>query len=249
MKRYWFIALFFFLMACVGAAALIYTGIIWPNTPSKRRYPVRGVDVSHYQGEIDWDMLAGQDIDFAFIKATEGSSYQDSRFIHNWEHAAKTDLYIGAYHFFSNGSSGKSQADNYINTVPKKEEILPPVVDVEVCVDDNNESAILDVREKLTELLLVLEDHYGVKPVIYVTKETYFLYITDAYTGYDIWIRSLLTKPRLPDKRDWTFWQYSNRGRLCGYSGDERYIDLNVFNGTLEDFYAYTGGIPVGKEE
>ena len=65
-----FIFLYFFII-------LWYNGLIWPNTPSKKKYPVRGVDVSSYQGEIDWETLENQDIDFAFIKATEGSGYED----------------------------------------------------------------------------------------------------------------------------------------------------------------------------
>ena len=65
------------------------------------RFEVTGVDVSHYQGTIDWKKLAEQDLDFAFIKATEGSSYIDECFYDNWKEAEKTDLCIGAYHFFS----------------------------------------------------------------------------------------------------------------------------------------------------
>ena len=65
-------------------AYLIWNGRILLNNPSKTRYPVRGVDVSHYQGEIDWKVLGRQDIDFAYIKATEGSSHVDEKFSQNW---------------------------------------------------------------------------------------------------------------------------------------------------------------------
>ena len=93
---------------CVMAAVLcafygyaVYCGLIQLNNPSKKRYPVRGVDVSHYQGTIDWPVLAAQDLDFAYIKATEGSSHTDEKFAENWEAAKDTGLRIGAYHFFS----------------------------------------------------------------------------------------------------------------------------------------------------
>ena len=114
---------------CITAAALLYFGIIQLNHPPKDKYPIRGVDVSEYQGDIDWSVLANQNIDFAFIKATEGSSYTDEHFSENWENASKTDLRIGAYHFFSLESSGKSQAEHFCDTVQGVPNMLPPVVD------------------------------------------------------------------------------------------------------------------------
>lgn len=80
-------------------------------------YEVHGVDVSHYQGDIDWTVLQSQNIDFAYIKATEGSSSVDEKFVENWEEAEQTFLKVGAYHFFSFDSEGKTQAQNYIQTV------------------------------------------------------------------------------------------------------------------------------------
>ena len=94
------------------------------------RYEVIGVDVSHYQGSIDWEKLAGQNLDFAFIKATEGSSHIDECFYDNWKEAGKTGLYIGAYHFFSFDSDGSRQAQFYIDTVGDLSGKIAPVVDV-----------------------------------------------------------------------------------------------------------------------
>ena len=88
------------------AALLIYHGVILLNSPSETEYPVRGVDVSSYQGEIDWGVLSAQDLDFAFIKATEGSSMVDHGFASNFSEAQKCDISVGAYHFFSYDSPG-----------------------------------------------------------------------------------------------------------------------------------------------
>ena len=97
-------------IAVVAAAAVVLVLLLWNGVlrldPSAERYPVRGVDVSSYQGEIDWPALSQQGLDFAFIKATEGSSDVDARFARNWEQAQKTDQRIGAYHFFSFDSAG-----------------------------------------------------------------------------------------------------------------------------------------------
>ena len=120
-----------FMVAGASLGMAVYKGKIILNHPSGKEYPVRGVDVSAYQGEIDWDVLEKQEIDFAFVKATEGSSFVDRRFIQNYEEARKTDLRIGAYHFFSFDSSGKTQAENFIKNVPVDDEMLPPVVDFE----------------------------------------------------------------------------------------------------------------------
>ena len=65
------------------------------------------------------------------------------------------------------------------------------------------------------------------------------MYISDGFADCDIWIRNVITAPTLSDGRDWTFWQYSNRGRLKGYAGEEPFIDLNVFCGTQAEFDAY----------
>ncbi len=226
--------------ACGLAVLLLYHGILQFQYPSRVIYPVRGVDVSAYQGEIDWAALSNEGIQFAFIKATEGSSFVDKRFSYNWEQAHMTNLRVGAYHFFSFDSTGVAQAEHYIGTVPRVDGMLPPVVDLELY--GRYRSAPPSKAEavaRLEALLTALEDHYGVRPIIYVTHETYDLYLKDAKGSYDIWIRNVMFYPYLSDRRDWTFWQYSNRGRLDGYKGVETFIDLNVFHGTAEEFAAY----------
>ena len=87
-------------------------------------------------------------------------------------------------------------------------------------------------------MLEELEETYRVKPIIYTTMEFYDYYIDGELQDYDIWIRDIITKPNL-ENRDWKFWQYTGRGRLDGYTGEEKFIDLNVFNGSKEDFENY----------
>ena len=238
MKRKILIATIALILIAGIACALLYTGIIHINNPSKAKYPVRGVDVSHYQGEIDWKKLSGEGISFAYIKATEGSSAQDRRFEKNWNEAKETGLRIGAYHFFSLDSAGLTQAENFCKTVPAVENMLPPVVDVEP-YGGYQDPAMLDKEKMLSELgdfLDNVEAHYSLKPVIYTT-EKWLPVVQERFANYDIWIRSVYKKPN--PSIDWTFWQYSNRHVLQGYSGDERYIDMNVFKGTIEEFNKY----------
>ena len=226
--------------AAAGIFLLANGGLPRLNSPSGERYPVRDVDVSVYQGGIDWKTLAEQDISFAFIKATEGSSSVDPNFCWNYSQARQSGLRIGAYHFFSFDSNGAAQAENFIGVVEPFEGMLPPVVDVELYGSKKmHPPAREEVTEQLTVLLERLEDHYGLRPVIYATGSAYERYLAGSYAGYDIWIRNVYSAPRLKDGRDWTFWQYTDRGRLDGYAGEEPYIDLNVFNGTAEEFAAY----------
>lgn len=220
---------------------LFYNGIITFNHPSREDYPVRGVDVASYQGEIDWEILSKQGIQFAFIKATEGSTFVDAYFEKNYANAIRTDLRIGAYHFFSFDSAGSAQAENFIKTVSIYDDMLPPVVDVEfygkyVSSPPSNVDA---VKRELRILLEALEAEYGRTPIIYATHESYKRFFKNDFEKYDIWIRDIFTCPTLSDGRAWTFWQYTNRGQLEGYQGVEKFIDINVFAGTVEEFERY----------
>ena len=220
---------------------LVFTGVVKFNDPPRSEYPIRGVDVSSYQGEIDWQRLSEQNIDFAYIKATEGSNHVDECFEKNLTEARKTSLRIGAYHFFSFDSLASTQAENFINTVPVFDGMLPPVIDVEFYGEYNSKPPedIAQIKYELSTLIKLLEDRYGMTPIIYATHESYKLFIENDFFECDVWIRDIWKYPTLPDEREWTFWQYSNRGRLKGYNGEERYIDLNVFCGSREDFLIY----------
>ena len=224
----------------VVAYELVWNGVIILNGLSATGYDVKGVDVSSYQGEIDWDVLASQDISFVFIKATEGSSFVDKRFAYNFEEAAKTSLAVGAYHFFSYDSEGRTQAENFIKTVVPFEGMLPPVIDVEFYGDKAvNPPDRADVEVQLKTMLGLLEEYYGLKPIIYATEKSYELFLSNDYKEYDIWIRNVISKPELSGGREWAFWQYTNRERLEGYDGDEEYIDMNVFCGSIDEYDEY----------
>jgi len=229
-------------MLLVVFATLVWNGTILLNHPSKDKYPVRGVDVSSHQGKIDWQTLSAQGISFAFIKATEGSGFVDPCFADNFSAARETGLRVGAYHFFSFDSLGQPQAELFIKTVPKEDDLLPPVIDIELYGEKEKQiPEATAVRRQLDVLLTALKAYYGKKPILYATKTSYDLYLADHYGEYDIWIRDVVSYPQLEDGKNWTFWQYTNRARLEGYQGEEKYIDLNVFSGTHAEWEAYRG--------
>lgn len=208
------------------------------NAPSQAKYPVRGVDVSHYQGEIDFETLAAQDMQFAFIKATEGSSYVDECLEQNLQGVQLSSMRAGFYHFFSFDSPGSLQAENFIRNVPALNGMLPPVIDVEFYGDYfRNPPTSARVEPELRAMVEALERAYGMKPVIYCTLSAYNRYIKGAFADCDLWIRSVYWKPDV----EWTFWQYTDKAKLEGYDGEEACIDLNVFDGTMEEFAEYFG--------
>ena len=219
--------------AAVGVSAILSTAVV-----SRKRYPVFGVDVSNYQGKVDWHLLEEQGVQFAYIKATEGSGHVDESARRNIENSADTGIKRSCYHFFSFDSSGHTQAQNFISTVGRDEIDLPPVVDIEYYGDKAFDKPSRDETEDvLLPLLDELEQYYGVKPVIYTTLPVYFRYVKPICgSDYPLWIRCKQTEP---DFVDWTFWQYDDHGELDGYYGDERYIDFNVYCGSSKEFDEY----------
>ena len=191
-----------------------------------------GADVSSYQAEINMNKLKEQNIEFIYIKATEGSTFQDGRFAENWENAARAELSSGAYHFFSYDSEGRTQAENFIRTVGTdlKGRLLP-AVDVEYYGNkEKNPPEKEDVVRELRIYLEMLEEEYGVKPLIYTRSDIYEKYLKGEFDEYKKWMSSIYTPLSWNYKDDWYIWQYLNRGKLEGYTGGEMSIDLNVLN-------------------
>ena len=198
----------------------------------KEKNSTLGVDVSAYQAEIDMRALKEQDIKFIYIKATEGSTMQDDRFAENWEKAKEAELLSGAYHFFSYDSEGRRQAENFIKTVgPDLKGRLLPAVDVEYYGNkEQNPPEKAEVIKELKIYMEMIENEYGVKPLIYTRSDIYEKYLKGEFDEYKKWMSSLYTPLWWNYKDDWYIWQYLNRGKLKGYSGGEKYIDLNILN-------------------
>ncbi len=198
------------------------------------KYKVHGVDVSAYQGNVDWRNLYQQGVKFAFVKATEGDYFVDDYFEQNWNDLDKTKIIHGAYHFMNYDSSGIDQAELFIETVPRRDDSLPPVVDVEFYgMYNENPPDINDLHYELSNLLVMLEDHYGKEPIIYTTRWIYSTYISEYYDN-PIWIASPDTVDTLSDDKQWDFLQYTFWGELEGYDGID-HIDLNIYKGSLEE--------------
>ncbi|MBK7408528.1 MAG: glycoside hydrolase family 25 protein [Saprospirales bacterium] len=206
--------------------------ILLLEAPMRQQSPfeIYGIDVSHYQSRVNWDLVAEEGIQFVFVKATEGMSHQDSLFCLNWGSIKEAGLKRGAYHFFRPGVPADHQAHNFMELVQLEEGDMPPVLDIEVLDDATQEELVEGVRAWLQQVEL----RYHIKPILYTNLKFYYKYLYGQFEDYPIWIaRYNAFQPRLGRGKDWHFWQYANKGRMKGIFGD---VDFNVFRGDWAEF-------------
>lgn len=197
-------------------------------------YEIRGIDISHYQGDIDWDQLQNAMIEkcpirFIVMKATEGSSKIDPSFKYNFKQALEYGYIRGAYHFWSNHSSARQQAYFFLNNVPLESGDLPPVLDVEHKPKDKS---VEDFQQDILTWLHIVEDRYHVKPIIYTYYKFKKQYLdTPVFDDYPYWIAHYYVD-KIEYQGEWKFWQHTDAGKLPGIKG---YIDFNIYNGSFYD--------------
>ncbi|HEX4047428.1 MAG TPA: GH25 family lysozyme [Elusimicrobiota bacterium] len=200
--------------------------------PQVGPYQVRGIDVSHFQGAIDWGKVSASGVSFAYIKATEGGDYVDDQFAANWSGAQSAGVTRGAYHFYNFCKTGSEQADRFIATVPADAGALPATIDLEESADCATMPGKAAFRKDLADFVAKVQAAYGRLPVLYVNYSIYNLYFKGENDSYKIWIADTGdASPAMPGGAPWTVWQYGWHGAVAGVSGE---VDLDVFNGTPE---------------
>lgn len=175
-----------------------------------------GIDVSHHNGKIDWNLVAEDpaNLQFAYIKATEGTTIRDPYFIQNMKGARKAGLKVGAYHFFRMTSSAHSQFDNFSRELDKVRFDLVPMVDVETRDKASNDA----VHDSLAVFIELLRQKYGVSPMIYGSNKSYNMFCgDDVAQDSPLYIaRYGENPPIIKGLRHYTLWQYSEKGRIGG---------------------------------
>jgi lysozyme len=210
---------------------------------SPHDHAVHGVDVSRWQGDIDWQTLRSQGANFAYIKATDGGDHLDPNFMKNWAGAQAAGIRRGAYHFFYWCRTAAEQAEWFIRNVPRVKGALPPVIDVEFNhqSDCKRRWAREDVIEKMQVFMDRLERHYGQRPIVYTSPDFYRAYLNGAFPHHAFWLRSVAQHPaKVYPGREWVFWQYSGSGLSNGVDGR---IDLNVFRGDEAAWWRWVGKV------
>ena len=208
----------------------VYPGF---GIPVPTGFELLGIDVSHHQGPIRWKAVGDMRekslrLTFAFMKATEGLSRKDPRFGRNWRLAGKAGMIRGAYHFFLPDRSGSEQARHFISNVRLAKGDLAPVIDVEETYGATPEK----VRSRVREWLSTVERHYGIRPIIYTNVSFYNQILGSEFDRYPLWVAHYIKRDRPRIARDWSFWQFSETGRV---NGIVEKVDFNVFNGDSTD--------------
>ncbi|WP_347159939.1 glycoside hydrolase family 25 protein [Pontibacter chitinilyticus] len=190
---------------------------------------IKGVDVSRWQKEIDWEQVKGADVTFAFVKATQGDFRLDPYFTRNWEETKRMGIKRGAYHFFKPEAPVEGQIELFKSTVTLEPGDLPPVLDVEV---SEPKMTSTQLRQNIRTWLEAITQYYGVKPIIYTSQNYYRRYLQGYFPEYHFWIaRYSEVKPEIHHTDSWMFWQYTDSGSISGINSA---VDINFFAGDLE---------------
>jgi len=237
---------FVFRFAIIREAQKIYikANHITFNTPSSESVRIDrtfkrfdkhlfGVDFSHYQGIINWNHVdtfnCGKPVSFVIVRATMGHNGKDIYFNYNWKNLKKKKLIKGAYHYYRPNENSAKQAANFIKRVKLEKGDLPPILDIEAVPTVQSDK---NLRIGLKRWLNIIEDHYGVKPIIYSSDHYFKTYLSKKeFRDYTLWIANF-NNMRHPKENKWLIWQFTEKGTLNGVDG---FVDFNVFRGSKKD--------------
>jgi lysozyme len=205
---------------------------------------VEGIDVSYYQGTVDWAAVKRAGKVFAFARVSDGTAHPDSQFARNWPAMKTAGIIRGVYQFFRASVDPTAQANLLLSKLQAAGGLqpgdLPPVIDIETADGQSNATVVARMRTWLTRL----EQAVGRKPLIY-TAAMMSSVLGNNFSSYPLWVANYTTQcPLMPsDWTSWKFWQKSSTGSVGGISGN---VDLDVFNGTLSDLRAFAIEPPDG---
>ena len=211
------------------------------DLPRPTDYPIHGIDVSKFQGDIDWNAVANSGVKFAWIKATEGGDNADARFQANWNGAKAAGVPRGAYHFVYWCRPPMEEMANFEQNAPVEGDALPPVLDVEATPTSKTCHRHLTQQDAIAEMKVMLDEmqrHYGKRPIIYTTVDFYQAILADgAFMDYPIWVRSTKYQPSVKyGPRPWHFWQYQSDASIAGI---QVHVDRDAFFGTQKQWEAF----------
>ena len=193
---------------------------------------LQGIDVSHYQGHIDWRTVARTgEVVYVYVKATEGAQLVDDTYITNIQGARKAGLKVGCYHFYRPNVSPQLQFQNMVSVVSLRHQDLIPIIDVEI----RGRDLLPYFQQNLRNFLNMVEQHYRVKPILYTSRDFYNKHLSGPFSDYKYMIaRYAAEVPDLCDNAPFVMWQYSASGRVPGIRGN---VDRSCFidNYTLKD--------------
>lgn len=208
-------------------------------------YLIKGIDISHHQGFISWDLVKKSNIRFAYIKATQGLKHKDKRFRGNYKYAQKNGIKVGFYHFFSLDKDGAKQALHLLSTTDFASNLMPYAVDIEYFRSSDRKTDFATIKKRRKEIHRFDSTMFvqtGKHPIIYTQGQCYTDLIQGHFLDCPLWICDWQsTQQPNTANRHWTLWQYTDKGKIDGIYHNN--VDLNVFRGGEEDFELWSEGI------
>jgi GH25 family lysozyme M1 (1,4-beta-N-acetylmuramidase) len=195
---------------------------------------VPGIDVSEFQNTIDWSQVQQAGVKFAFIRATDGTTIQDTNFVQNWQGAEKAGIPVAAYHYFTTTSAVSTQITNFcsqLKLVDKGD--MPPILDVEDPTQFSKFTPAQSVA-MVQQWLDGVQAQTGVQPMLYMSSSFSGSVLGNApqLAKYKLWVADYTTAPQpiVPQPwTNWNFWQYADNGQVAGITGG---VDMDYFNGS-----------------
>ena len=241
----------FFLLLILNLSSYVYLAIKHPrfhvffqrqieNIFENQNPPIgdylKGIDVSEYQGIINWKTIKSNQkndsLSFIVLRGTAGKNHRDRFYKSNYREAKKIGVPVGVYHYYRPNESSEEQANYFIKNIKLSAGDLPPILDIEKISDVQSMSKL---KKGVKNWLEIIEQHYGVKPILYTYTYFYNTYLVDDFVDYKLWIANYSNFKTPLGNKNWSFWQYSEKGRVSGVKGP---VDLDVFNGTQKDLKA-----------
>lgn len=185
-----------------------------------------GIDISHFQGRINWSKvgLINDSISLAFVilRATMGKNSVDRRFKENWYSVKDSSIVMGAYHYYRPNENSTKQANNFIANVSLNNGDIIPILDIE---QQSSIQSISRLRKGLLNWLKIIEEHYGVNPIIYTGDNFYNTHLNKPeFNKYPKWIANY-NYISSPSTSDWDIWQFSEAVKVDGIN---ELVDLNI---------------------
>jgi lysozyme len=201
---------------------------------------VKGVDVSTYQGAVDWTKVKAAGIDFAFARISDGTANPDAEFTANWKGMKAAGVLRGAYQYWRASADPTAQANLVASSLQGAGGMLADDLPVVMDIETADGASASTIEANMKTWLALVEQKTGKKPLLYTSMGTYPISAT-TYDTYTLWVANYgATCPSMPvGWSAWTFWQDGDAGSVAGISGG---VDTDVFNGSLAQLQTFAGG-------
>jgi lysozyme len=187
--------------------------------------PYVGIDVSHYQNDVDWDKVKSAGVHYVFVKATEGDEYVDPLYHTNIAQLSKTNIPFSTYHFFEPKMDPIEQAKHYLSITSGSNQKIRPVLDVEI----TSGLEPSELRKRIKSWLKYVEDKTGCQPIFYTYGSFWNTNLKDEFSKYPLWLADYSSKIILPTGvTNWSIWQHTEKGKVAGI---DSFVDMNLLNG------------------